>query len=275
MIGAIIGDIVGSCFEFQPIKTKDFPLFSPDSDYTDDSLMTIAVGMALNEAIGLGKEEDPDFLQSQFTRAMQAIGRAYPNPTGEYGLSFFSWLKADHPHPYNSWGNGSAMRVSACGERAKSLDQAIFWAKQSAVVSHNHPDGIKGAEAVAAAIFLAKEGQSKQAIRAFIQEHFYPDIPSVEAIRPTYSFDPSCQGTVPQTLAAFFDSSDFEDAIRNAISLGGDADTIGAITGSVAWSFYVRQTGVTQAMSRMAEEAMGRIPEEFRDFVAEYEKNLN
>lgn len=164
------------------------------------------------------------------------------------------------------------MRVSACGERAKSLDQAIFWAKQSAVVSHNHPDGIKGAEAVAAAIFLAKEGQSKQAIREYIQEyiqeHYYPDIPSVEAIRPTYSFDPSCQGTVPQALAAFFDSSDFEDAIRNAISLGGDADTIGAITGSVAWSFYVRQTGVTQAMSRMAEEAMGRIPEEFRAFVA-------
>lgn len=160
------------------------------------------------------------------------------------------------------------------GERAESLDQALFWARQSVVVSHNHPEGIRGAEAVAASIFLAKEGKSKQEIRVFIQENFYPDIPSVEAIRPTYSFDPSCQGTVSQALAAFFDAANFEDAIRNAISLGGDADTIGAITGSVAWPYYARQTGVTRAMRRTAEEAIAMIPEEFRGFVEEYEERI-
>lgn len=254
MIGAIIGDIVGSDFEFRPIKSKDFLFFSNDADYTDDSLMTLAVGLALDRATTLGKEKDAQYLQQQFIHSMQSVGRTYPYPTGAYGVSFSEWLKTNNPKPYDSWGNGSAMRVSACGERAKSLDEALFFAEQSAVVSHNHPEGIKGAKATAAAIFLAKEGSVKEEIRAYIYENFYPAHMIVDEIRPSYHFDPSCQGTVPQALAAFFDSVDFEDAIRNAISLGGDADTIGAITGSVAWVYCVRQNGMSDTMSDMAKE---------------------
>lgn len=274
MIGAIIGDIVGSKFEFHPTKSKAFPFFSAESDYTDDSLMTIAVGQALKQAFTLRREHDSDFLRDQFIKSMQSIGRSYPNPTGAYGYSFSQWLRMDHPEPYHSWGNGSAMRVSACGEMAKSLKEALFLAEQSAIVSHNHPEGIKGAQATAVAIFLAKQGKSKDEIRHYTYNHFYPKKWTVEEIRSHYSFDPSCQGTVPQALAAFFDSLDFEDAIRNAISLGGDADTLGAITGSVAWSFYGKQSGISEAMNEMAKTALALVPSELRAFVKEYEDDF-
>ena len=274
MLGAIIGDIVGSKFEFQPIKSKNFLLFSEESDYTDDSLMTIAVGLALKQAFADNKENDAFFLQNQFIRTMQSIGRSYPNPTGAYGSSFSQWLVTKNPEPYNSWGNGSAMRVSACGELAESLEEALFFAEQSAIVSHNHPEGIKGAQAIAAAIFLAKRGKSKEEIRHYIYQYFYPERLTVEEIRPRYSFDPSCQGTVPQAFAAFFDSVDFEDAIRNAISLGGDADTLGAITGSLAWPFYIKQNGLSKAMKEMASHALHILPSEFRTFLMEYEDDF-
>lgn len=274
MIGAIIGDIVGSKFEFQPIKSKNFHLFSEESDYTDDSLMTIAVGLALKKAFDNNKENDAIFLQDQFIKTMQSIGRSYPNPTGAYGGSFSQWLVTKNPKPYNSWGNGSAMRASACGELAKSLDEALFFAEQSAIVSHNHPEGIKGAKAVAAAIFMAKQGKTKDEISHYIYKYFYPERLTVEEIRPNYSFDPSCQGTVPQALAAFFDSSDFEDAIRNAISLGGDSDTLGAITGSVAWPFYIKQNGLSESMKDMASKALDIIPLEFKTFLKEYEEDF-
>lgn len=274
MIGAIIGDIVGSAFEFEPIKSKDFPLFSPESDYTDDSLMTLAVARALSEALAEGKEEDSNYLQTKFIFHMQAIGRAYPHPTGAYGMAFSRWLLEDNPRPYNSWGNGSAMRVSPCGDLALSLEESLFFARESALVSHNHPEGIKGAQATAAAIFLAKTGHKKEDIQAYIYQNFYPEQVRVEEIRENYDFDPSCQGTVPQALACFFDSLDFEDAIRNAISLGGDADTLGAITGSVAWPYYAKQTGISQTMSEMFDRALAIIPDEFRDFLRKYEKDL-
>lgn len=267
MIGAILGDIVGSAFEFSPIKTKDFPLFSPHSDYTDDSLMTLAVGMALENAQRAQKESDADFLQTQFTRSMQTIGRRYPYPTGSYGASFFQWLQSANPTPYNSWGNGAAMRVSPCGDFANSLEQALFFARQSALVSHNHPEGVKGAQATAAAVYLAKIGKSKAAIREYIQNTFYPCIPSLEEIRPSYRFDPSCQGTVPQALAAFFDAEDFEDTLRNAVSLGGDSDTLGAIAGSVAWPYYISLNGMDKAMKNMAKHALSLLPADFLPFL--------
>ena len=274
MLGAIIGAIVGSKPADLRMKAKNFLLFSEESDYTDDSLMTIAVGIALKQAFADKKEKDAAFLRDQFIRTMQSVGRAYPYPTGAYGGSFSQWLVTKNPEPYNSWGNGAAMRISACGELAESLEEALFFAEQSALVSHNHPEGIKGAQAIAAAIFLTKQGKSKEEIRHYIYQHFYPERLTVEEIRPHYSFDPSCQGTVPQAFAAFFDSVDFEDAIRNAISLGGDADTLGAITGSVAWPFYLKQNGLSEAMKGMASHALHILPSEFRAFLKEYEDDF-
>ena len=209
MIGAIIGDMVGSDFEFQPVKSKDFLFFSEASDYTDDSLMTLAVGMALAAAIGEGREADEAYLKKAFTAHMQAVGRKFPHPKGAYGASFYEWIFQENPLPYKSWGNGSAMRVSACGELAASLEQALFFAKASALVSHNHAEGIKGAEATAGAVYLAKSGKSKKDIQHFIYTYFYPQPLSLDAIRPAYRFDVSCAGSVPPSLAAFFESISF------------------------------------------------------------------
>lgn len=274
MIGAIIGDIAGSEFEFQSIKSKDFLFFSKDSDYTDDSLMTLAVGLTLDLARKLGKEDDEAYLRQSFTERMQSIGRKFPDPKGTYGSSFYNWIFENYPQPYNSWGNGSAMRVAACGELATSLKQAIFFGKQSALITHNHPEGIKGAEAVAGAVYLAKIGKDKDAIQAFIYDHYYPEHLTLDEIRPTYYFDPSCQGTVPQSLAAFFEATSFEDAIRNTVSLGGDADTMGAITGSVAWPYFIRHGGLTEDMETYAKKAIQYLPIEFRSFLKQYESAL-
>lgn len=274
MIGAIIGDILGSKFECHPIKSKDFPFFSEDAYYTDDSLMTLAVGLALNAAIAAGKRADAVSLQETFTEQMQAIGRKYPHPRGPYGKSFYRWLFQEKPQAYNSWGNGSAMRVSACGELATSLDEALFLAQQSALVTHNHPEGIKGAEATAGAIYLAKTGESREEIQNFLYERFYPEHLNLEEIRASYHYDPSCQGTVPPSMAAFFEATSFADALRNSISLGGDADTMGAITGSVAWPYFARHGGITKEMKACAEEAIRRIPAEFRTFLRQYEMLL-
>ena len=231
MIGAIIGDIVGSRFEWHNIKTKEFALFTPRCRPTDDSVMTLAVAQAI-----LDSAEDPDSLARNAVRRMQELGRRYPR--AGYGGRFRSWLHAEDPQPYNSYGNGSAMRVSPCGFAANSLEEAIAMADAVTAVTHNHPEGMKGAEATAAAIFLARSGKSKEEIRAHIVRHYYPLDFTLDEIRPTYSFDVSCQGSVPQALEAFFESTDFEDAIRSAISIGGDSDTIAAITGGVAEAYY-------------------------------------
>lgn len=241
MIGAIIGDIVGSRFEWHNIKTKEFELFHRRCRPTDDSVMTLAVAQAI-----LDSEGDPASLSQNAVRHMQALGRRYPD--AGYGGRFRKWLRAENPQPYNSYGNGSAMRASPCGFAAKTLEEAVAMADAVTRVTHNHPEGMKGAEAVAAAIFLARSGKSMAVIRAHIEQNYYPLGFTLDEIRPSYTFDVSCQGSVPQALEAFFESESFEGAIRNAISIGGDSDTIAAITGGIAEAYY----GVPEELRDMA-----------------------
>jgi len=226
MLGAITGDIVGSVYEWENIKTKEFPLFRDDCFFTDDTVMTIAVADAL-----LNGGASDDFIDS-----MKKIGVNY---LCGYGVRFLRWLCSDTREPYNSWGNGSAMRVSPCAWFAGSLDEAETLAERSAAVTHNHPEGVKGARATAAAIYLARAGKTKSEIKSYIEGKYgYNLNRTLDEIRPGYRFDESCQGTVPEAITAFLESADFEDAIRNAISLGGDSDTLAAITGSIAEAAY-------------------------------------
>lgn len=231
MIGAIIGDIVGSRFEWNNIKTKEFELFHKTCELTDDSIMSLAICDALLHA-----KPDKSDLPAQAVKSMQRIGRPYPHCG--YGGSFFRWMYSDNPQPYNSYGNGSAMRVSGCGYAANTVEEVATLSYAVTAVTHNHPEGIKGAEATAVAVFLARTGKSKQKIKEYITAHYYPLHFTIDSIRSSYSYDVTCQGTVPQALEAFFESADFEDAIRNAISIGGDSDTLAAITGSVAEAYY-------------------------------------
>ena len=227
MLGAIIGDIVGSVYEWNNIKTKDFPLFSEKCFFTDDTVMTIAIADAL-----LNGGTADNFIDS-----MKRIGRLYPN--SGYGSRFNSWIFLNEREPYNSWGNGSAMRVSPCGWFAESLDEAENLAEKSAMVTHNHSEGIKGAKATAAAIYLARKDTKKDKIKEYIEKKYGYDLDrTLDSIRPIYHFNETCQETVPEAIIAFLESYDFEDAIRNAISLGGDSDTLAAITGSIAEAAY-------------------------------------
>ena len=232
MFGAIIGDIVGSRFEWHNIKSKDFELFHKSCEFTDDSLMTIAIAKALHES----KKNNYEDLEKQLDYYMHEIGKKYPNCG--FGGNFYKWIMNDIHEPYNSFGNGSAMRTSKCGEIAESLDEALLLAEKCAAITHNHPEGIKGALATTACIYLAKEGKSKEEIRQYIKDNYYSLDFTLDQIRPSYRFDVSCQGSVPQAIEAFLESESFIDAIRNAISIGGDSDTIGAITGSIAESYY-------------------------------------
>jgi len=259
MFGAIIGDIIGSTREFRHIKTKEFALFPKGSDYTDDTIMTIAIGDALIE--GLSKGGD---LHKYFIDSMQRYGRKYSHPLGAYGKGFANWLRSNNPEPYNSCGNGSAMRVSPCAMVARSLDEALDLAKQSAEVTHNHPEGIKGAQATAAAIYLAQIGATKDEIAAYIRDNYYQMGRTLDEIRPKYHFEGSCQKSVPQSIVAFLESTDYEDAIRNTISLGGDADTMGAITGSIAWAYYGRDLIPTD-MDDLWRKAKKHVPDELVD----------
>ncbi len=227
MIGAIVGDIAGSPYEFHNIKTKDFPLFSRRSRPTDDSIMTLAVARALLDAA-----DNPAALPSAAVRRMQEFGRRYPRVG--YGSTFYRWLFIPDPRPYNSWGNGAAMRVSACGWAARTLDEALAFSDAVTGVTHNHPEGLKGARATTAAIYLLRTGMSVADVLAHIRKHYYPLDFTLDDIRPDYEFDVSCQGSVPQALEAFFEADGFEDTIRNAVSIGGDSDTIAAIAGAVA-----------------------------------------
>lgn len=231
MYGAIFGDIVGSIYEFNNIKTKNFKLLDEDSFFTDDTVMTIAVGTALELTKG-----NRDELSKTTVATMQSLGLKYFD--AGYGYNFKQWLLEDNPQPYNSWGNGAAMRISPVAYFADTLDEVKDLSYKITAISHNHPEGIKGAEATAVAIFLALQGKSKEEIKEHIMQNYYPLDFTLEEIRPTYKFSPSCQNTVPQALQAFFESENFEDAIRNAISIGGDSDTLAAITGSVAEAHY-------------------------------------
>lgn len=235
MYGAILGDIIGSPFEFdRGDKTKDFKLFSRRSHFTDDSVMTLAVCEAL---LKVGQDATVKEIEDAVISSMQSWGRRYPH--AGYGGYFRRWLTACHPEPYNSFGNGSAMRVSAVGWLYDSLENTRTVAKATANATHNHPEGIKGAEATASAIFMARNGSSKEEIKKYIENEFHYDLNrTLDEIRPSYHMDETCQKTVPEAIIAFLEAKDFEDAIRNAVSLGGDTDTLGAITGSIAEAYY-------------------------------------
>jgi ADP-ribosylglycohydrolase len=224
MLGAIAGDVVGSVHEGARTKTKDFPLFVPESTYTDDTVLTVAIAECL-----LRPRDYVDALHDYF--------HAYPD--AGYGGTFIQWCSSGSRAPYNSWGNGSAMRVSPVAYARDTLANVLDEAKRSAEVTHNHEQGIRGAQATAAAIFLARTGSSKEAIRRYIEETFdYFLDETLAGLRPTYAFDVSCQGSVPQSIIAFLESNNYEDAVRNAISLGGDADTMACIAGGIAEAYY-------------------------------------
>ncbi len=231
MFGAIIGDIVGSVYEFNNIKTKDFPLWKPNSHFTDDTVMTCAVYAALREY----KKDKTQSAQVLLTSYMREFGREYPKCG--YGSQFEKWLQADDPKPYNSYGNGSAMRVSGAAWLADSLSEAKELATLSAEVTHNHPEGIKGAVAVSEAIYMASQNCTQEQIYKHVGQYYDLDFTLAE-IRPEYEFDETCQGSVPQAVVAFLEGKDFEDVIRNAVSIGGDSDTIAAIAGSIAEPYF-------------------------------------
>lgn len=241
MIGAIAGDIIGSIYEHDQIKSKDFPLFHHQCRFTDDSVLTVAVA----DAILNGRP---------YKESLHDIGRRYPGVG--YGGSFIDWLNSDHPQPYNSWGNGSAMRVSPVGFAFDTEDEVLCESEKTANISHNHPEGIKGAQATAFAVFLARTNHTKEEIREQINQRFgYNMNRTVEDIRPIYAFDISCQGTVPEAIIAFLDSTSYEDAVRNAISLGGDSDTLACITGGIAEAFYGK---VPQSIQTKVKEVLPR-----------------
>lgn len=233
MYGAILGDIIGSPYDFdRGSKSKHFPLFSPASCFTDDTVMTVAVAEAFLDA-----PLDDEVIRERLIESMQKWGRLYPD--AGYGARFRSWLMDPDPQPYGSWGNGAAMRVSSVAWLYDDLGTVRRMARLSAEVSHDHPEGIKGAEATACAIFLARNGHSKEEIKAYIQQRFHYDLSrTCDEIRPGYRHVESCQETVPEALTAFLEGDSFEDVIRTAVSLGGDCDTLTAIAGSVAEAFY-------------------------------------
>lgn len=224
MLGAIVGDIIGSVHEFAGTKTKDFPLFVAASTFTDDSVLTVAVA---------------DWIMSgrDLTDVLHEYTRDYPGRG--YGGMYYQWARNRLREPYNSYGNGAAMRVSPVGFAFETMEEVLDWAERSATVTHNHPEGIRGAQAAAAAVFLARQDESKDKIRTEIESRFGYDLRrKLDQVRPSYHFDETCQGTVPEALTAFLESASYEDAVRNAISLGGDADTLACITGGVAEAFY-------------------------------------
>ena len=256
MIGSIIGDIVGSIYEFGNIKTKDFNLFSTDGSYTDDSILTLATA---------------DWLLNGGNIAHYYSRYAIENPwpMGGYGGDFQLWIvrtnRQNDFRPYNSCGNGSAMRVGPVGWAFDTKEEILAKAKESAECTHNHPEGIKGAQATALCIFMARQGASKGEIRKEIEKNFSYNLSfTCDSIRSTYTWGGTCQDSVPQAIVAFLDGSDFEDSIRNAISIGGDSDTIGCITGSIAEAFF----GIPQDIR---EKGLSYLPEEFKDIVMTFE----
>ncbi len=254
MYGAILGDMIGAPYEFdRGDKTKDFPLFGPDSQFTDDTVMTIAVAEALLDTLG----QDDDAIRTALVRSMQKWGRKYPD--AGYGGRFRWWLKAGEPKPYGSYGNGSAMRVSSAGWLFDSLEETRRVARLTAEVTHNHPEGVKGAESTASAIFMARNDASKAEIKDYIERAFGYDLSrTCDDIRPAYRHVESCQQTVPEALTAFLEGADFEDVIRTAVSLGGDCDTLTCIAGGVAEVFYgVPEAMVKACRDRLSEDILG------------------
>lgn len=229
IFGAVVGDIIGSRYEFHNVKSTNFDLFPDGSRFTDDSVMTFAVARWLL----IDREHTPAAL----VECMQELGRRYPR--AGYGGHFRRWLSAVNPKPYNSWGNGSAMRVSPVGLYAGTLDEALRLARITAGVSHNHPEGVKGAQAIASCVYLCREGRTKEIIREYVERTFGYDLNrTIADIRPGYGFDVSCQGSVPEAIIAFLEGSTFEEVIRLAVSIGGDSDTIACMAGAIAACVY-------------------------------------
>jgi ADP-ribosylglycohydrolase len=245
MLGAIAGDIIGSVYEGSPIKTTDFPLFSENSTFTDDTVLTIAVAECLLN-------------QGSYTEYFQKWGRKYPD--AGYGMTFSEWIHSDIPQPYDSWGNGSAMRVSPIAYAFETIEEVLEEAERSATVTHSHPEGITGARATTAAIFLARTGKNKREIKDYISRNFAYDLDrSIKNIRPSYEFDVSCKGSVPEAIIAFMESENYEDAVRLAVSLGGDSDTQACIAGAIAEAYYKRipEEIIVEAKKRLPEDFLG------------------
>lgn len=259
MLGAILGDIIGSPYEFDHnnIKTTEFPLFSEASHFTDDTIMTLAVAQGLTRGY-----QDTEKTAQEIIAAMQDWGKRYPD--GGYGARFGDWLYAPDPKPYGSFGNGAAMRVSSVAWLYNTLDEVEHYAAISAGVTHDHPEGIKGAQATAAAIFLARKGTPKAEIKDYIEETYHYDLSQrCDAIRPTYHHVESCQETVPQAMTAFLEGEDFESVIRLAVSLGGDSDTLAAIAGSIAEACY-------PIPDALADQGMARLDADLEDALYQF-----
>ena len=254
MFGAICGDVIGSVYEHNPVKDKNFPLFSARSTFTDDTVLTTAIAGAILE--------DGDYL-----RSLRERGRVYPN--AGYGGNFLGWLFSDNPEPYNSWGNGSAMRVSPVGFAFGDIDTVLREAARSAEVTHNHPEGIRGAQAVAAAVFYARTSKDRSVVKEEIKARFGYDLDrALDDIRPGYHFDVTCQRSVPEGIISFLESNSYEDAVRNAVSLGGDADTLACIAGGIAEAFYgsVPENIIKEVTSRLTPDIydiVGRFYEKY------------
>lgn len=264
MYGAILGDIIGSPYEFDMgNKSKSFPLFSAHSQFTDDTVMTLAVAQGfMDSPIGA----DDETIRQNLEKAMREIGKRYPD--AGYGTHFGMWLFLNGHAPYNSFGNGSAMRVSSVAWLFDDLASVRHAARLSAEVTHNHPEGIKGAEATASAIYLARTGHTKEEIKTYIVDNFDYDLSrTCDEIRPTYHHVESCQKSVPEAITAFLEGTDFEDVIRTVISLGGDCDTLAAIAGSIAEGFY----GVPD---NLKQECMTRLPEDLKEILIRFEACL-
>jgi len=252
MLGAIAGDVIGSVYEYHQIKTTEFPLFPKHCRFTDDTVMTIAIAYSLLENV-------------DYAASMKLFGRKYPN--AGYGSHFIRWLFEEDVRPYNSWGNGSAMRASPLGFAIDDIDTLLAEAKRSAEVSHNHPEGIKGAQATALAVFLAHKSESKEYIRTEIGGRFNYDLNrGLAEIRQTYEFDESCQGTVPEAIIAFLESGTYEEAVRNAVSLGGDSDTLACIAGGIAQAYY------KTIPAEIATKVVDLLPEDLLDVVNRFNR---
>jgi ADP-ribosyl-[dinitrogen reductase] hydrolase len=251
ILGAIAGDVIGSVYEWNNIKTTDFDLYNPECGFTDDTVLTIAIADSI-----LNKKD--------FAKTIWEYANKYPDRG--YGTRFEAWLGEDDLKPYNSFGNGSAMRASAVGFAFNDIDTVLEVAKQTAEVTHSHPEGIKGAQAVATAIYLAKQGKSKQEIKEYITSKFEYNLDfTLDEIRPNYEFDVTCQGSVPQAIVAFLESTDYESAIKLAISIGGDSDTIACITGGIAAAFY------KEIPSEIIDFVNKKLPEDFISIINEFE----
>lgn len=275
MIGTIIGDIVGSRFEFNNHHSTEFEFFTEECFVTDDSIMTLAVAKAIMETDqemlceSQQKRQDATYLERlsmNTVRYMQLIGRKYPNCG--YGCNFSRWIFGENPQAYRSYGNGAAMRVSPVSDIAKSIEDVKLFSKAVTQISHNHDEGIKGAEATAIAVYLAKNEYDKNQIRKYIEEHYYTLDFTIEEIKNAYRFNETCQETVPQAIQAFLESNSFEDAIRKAISIGGDSDTIAAITGSIAEAYY----GV---MDKLKEKALTYLDDELMEIYNKWKEKID